>query len=455
MSGFGSPSAEDVRRFLRQLREGRERLRLLARDIPGESADEFADAIDQIAEQMLVADEELRVQSEQLEQSSRRLDLLVAVHEELFTAAPTPYLETDADGVIVRYNRAARRLLNLPPVSTRTLTLTGLVRNADRHAVRNLLSRLRSGEPVAPFTGRAELLEVTVVTGSGGPTPVVLSGRRSSDAGTGQPLLHWELQPAGLRAPSAALDPSAAPPADREAVRTLAAAATDLAEQQTPAATLEHVATQALRAVPGCEEVGVTVVRSHGRIDTPACTGELSAVCDQLQYELNEGPCLGAVGDSRPIRVTDMATETRWPQFAPRAAQLGVGSMLAVPLSTPRGVLGALNFYAKAPEAFDDDDVLVAQAYATHAGIALAHAELEANLRIGLRTREEIGRAVGILMERHRATATAAFDMLVVASQHSQRKLRDIAAWVNETGEDPAKYTPLAPRRDRRGSVAG
>ena len=65
------------------------------------------------------------------------------------------------------------------------------------------------------------------------------------------------------------------------------------------------------------------------------------------------------------------------------------------------------------------------------------YADLEANLRIGLETRELVGRAVGILMERHRVTAQLAFDMLVTASQESHRKLRDIAAQVTETGEDP------------------
>jgi GAF domain-containing protein len=144
-----------------------------------------------------------------------------------------------------------------------------------------------------------------------------------------------------------------------------------------------------------------------------------------------------------------MAREQRWPRFARRAAGLGVGSLLAVPLTTPRGTIGALNLYAARPGAFDDDDELTAVAYATHAAIALANAELESNLRTGLATREEIGRAVGILMERHRITASAAFDMLVVASQHSHRKLRDVAAWMNETGEDLAAL--IRAKRPRAG----
>jgi GAF domain-containing protein len=142
-----------------------------------------------------------------------------------------------------------------------------------------------------------------------------------------------------------------------------------------------------------------------------------------------------------------MDSESRWPQFAPRAAELGVGSMLVLPLNAPRGTLGSLNLYARATSAFDQDSALIADAFATHAGIALAHAQMESNLRTAMTSREEIGRAVGILMERHRVAATQAFDMLVFVSQRTHRKLRDIAAWVDATGEDPSVLLPVGHRR--------
>jgi GAF domain-containing protein len=231
-------------------------------------------------------------------------------------------------------------------------------------------------------------------------------------------------------------------------VQTLAVAAVDIASQSSPAQTIEHVVAQARAAVPDCEEAGVMLVRARGRIESAANTGELAAACDKLEEALGEGPCLGAIERSEPIMVKDVAHDARWPRFGRHAASLGVGSLLAVPLSTPRGVIGALNLYSSRVDAFDDGDELIAVAFATHAAIALANAELEANLRTGLATREEIGRAVGILMERHRITASAAFDMLVVASQHSHRKLRDVATWVNETGEDPAAL--IAAKRPRQ-----
>jgi GAF domain-containing protein len=85
------------------------------------------------------------------------------------------------------------------------------------------------------------------------------------------------------------------------------------------------------------------------------------------------------------VRVGSAPTDLRWPRFAEGVAELGVGSILAIPLS-PRSVNAALSLYASAEEAFDAEDEFIGRAFATHAGIALAHAELEANLRTALRS---------------------------------------------------------------------
>jgi transcriptional regulator with GAF, ATPase, and Fis domain len=218
----------------------------------------------------------------------------------------------------------------------------------------------------------------------------------------------------------------------------IADAAVELSALSSPADRFDVIAQQAQAAVIGCDSVSITLVRSYNHVQTPTATSDVAAQCDQMQYNEGEGPCLTAIEDNKIVRVDDMGTELRWPGYAPKAAALGVGSMLAVPLVTPRGLMGALNLYAMSANAFDTDAELVCVAYATHAAIAIAHAELESNLRLGLTTREEIGQAVGILMERHRVNATTAFDMLVYASQRTHRKLREIAAWVNETGQDPS-----------------
>ena len=104
------------------------------------------------------------------------------------------------------------------------------------------------------------------------------------------------------------------------AFQRLADAASDIAEQDSPAETLRHIANQA-RAALACDEVGVTLARHHGVVETPAATGELARECDRLQFELGEGPSFGALDEAAPISVPDMRTDSRWPRFAPRAAE--------------------------------------------------------------------------------------------------------------------------------------
>jgi PAS domain-containing protein len=436
------------------LQEHRDRMMSLARNGSPVALEELAQAVDDIGEHLLVADEELRVQHEHLLQSTNRLDLLVAAHEELFANAPVAYVQTDADGIIVRVNHAARRLLRLPPQPRRSHALVSMVENVYRPAVRTLINELRLEADLRETSRPPQPVEAHLVRSGGPSVPVLFTGRRSSDGGSGRPLLHWEIQERSLPAvsqPAAGATPrvgSTLRPGDVPAVRALADAAVDLAQQDSPSLALQHVVAHA-RSVPGCDEAGITLVRPRGHVDSPVTTGELAAACDQLQYDLGEGPCLQAVALQQTVRANQLASDPRWPNFGPKAAELGIGSMLAVPLAVFRGTTGALNLYASAEDAFDRDSELIAEAFASHAAIALAHAELEANLRVGLTTREEIGRAVGILMERHRVNATAAFDMLVYASQRAHRKLRDLAVWVNMTGEDPSLFIASDGRQAR------
>jgi AmiR/NasT family two-component response regulator len=59
------------------------------------------------------------------------------------------------------------------------------------------------------------------------------------------------------------------------------------------------------------------------------------------------------------------------------------------------------------------------------------------NLNAALGTRETIGEALGILMERERITPNQAFDVLRRASQHLNIKLREVAQNLVDTGESP------------------
>jgi GAF domain-containing protein len=218
----------------------------------------------------------------------------------------------------------------------------------------------------------------------------------------------------------------------------LSALARSLEMQADLQATLDTVVRAAVGTVPGAAEASISEVQHRRDVKTLAATGELSRAVDHAQYDFGEGPCLDSLYDHRTVRLSDLNTEQRWPQFVVRARELGVGSMLAVQLFVDGENLGALNLLSRHPHAFDDESEHVALLFASHAAVAMSGERARSHLRAAVSTREVIGQAQGILMERFKITGEMAFQILMLASQDSNRKLRDIADELVSTGELPA-----------------
>jgi ANTAR domain-containing protein len=170
-----------------------------------------------------------------------------------------------------------------------------------------------------------------------------------------------------------------------------------------------------------------------------------------LQYQFG-GPCVDATLETvDQVHADDLSTEARWPEFTAAAlAETPVRSMLSSRLYiSAEEPFGALNLYAHTPRAFDADAARTARVLVAHVAPALAlvrERDKTAHLQRALESSREIGVAIGVLMTRHNVTREQAFDMLRVASQHSQRKLFDIAAEVGDTGTLPK--TPRSRRHD-------
>ena len=223
-----------------------------------------------------------------------------------------------------------------------------------------------------------------------------------------------------------------------EAVRMAAELASDLADTPSLEDLLDRAVGLAVDIVPGCEQAGISLLQNRV-VDSPSSVGPLAARCDKLQERLGEGPCITALLEADVIRIDDITTDPRWPRFNEAAAVEGVRSMLACRLATQRDKLGALNMYSTETGAFSHESEAMAIGYAAHVSMALSALDREANLRRALQSREVIGQAMGILMERHRITASQAFDVMVHASQRSNVKLRVIADELVRTGTLPAK----------------
>ena len=200
------------------------------------------------------------------------------------------------------------------------------------------------------------------------------------------------------------------------------------------ASLLDAVTQAAVTTVPGAESGSISYVYERRRVESRAATGDLPRRLDEAQDRSREGPCLDAVWKHRFVLVEDMRHEPRWPRFAAEAIELGVSSSLSLQLVIDDDRLGALNLYARAPGAFGEESVDVGLAIATHAAIALTGAQTEQHLRTAIDSRDLIGQAKGILMERYRITAAQAFAVLVRASQESNRRLVDVALHLNDTG---------------------
>lgn len=221
----------------------------------------------------------------------------------------------------------------------------------------------------------------------------------------------------------------------------LAAQLGDLARylqaQDDAEATLQGIVETAVHTVPGAAYAGVAVVARRKLMHTPAASADLVRKVDRAQIELEQGPCLAALYDERTVALPDTSSEPRWPRFAARAAELGIGSMLSFRLYVTGDDLGALNLYSPDAQAFDADSQRVGLLFAAHAAVALASAQQVTQLKQAVDTRDLIGQAKGILMERHKLTADQAFVLLVRASQHTNTKLVDIAEYLSRSGELP------------------
>ncbi|MUL40288.1 GAF and ANTAR domain-containing protein [Streptomonospora sp. PA3] len=222
--------------------------------------------------------------------------------------------------------------------------------------------------------------------------------------------------------------------------RLFADMARELFSRDSTEEVLERIVEMAVEAVDGCEEAGILLIdRRNRRFETPAATSDLVRASDRAQLECDEGPCLDASRQEQSFRVDDLAEESRWPCYRPRALDLGIRSMLGFELYTHEDNLGALDLYSRSPNAFGEDARQIGWVFASHAAVAIAGAQREATLREGYATRQEIGEAVGIIMERKRITSDEAFGVLRTASMNSNTKLRDIARRTVETGEIPGE----------------
>ncbi|HEX8003035.1 MAG TPA: GAF and ANTAR domain-containing protein [Mycobacteriales bacterium] len=207
-----------------------------------------------------------------------------------------------------------------------------------------------------------------------------------------------------------------------------------LDEQESLEDALNRLVATCRDAIPACTDASVTMQRPQ-RPTTAAATSENALRIDRWEYDTGRGPCMDALRDGREHYVDSLADAGRYEGFAQVLEQSGVRSAYGVPLIVGEEIVGALNVYAAAEHAFDDD---TSRAVARH--VAAQAARTLHNLRVydasrtlarqleqALESRAIIEQAKGVLMAQRDCSTEEAFEMLKRASQRENVKLRDVA----------------------------
>lgn len=218
----------------------------------------------------------------------------------------------------------------------------------------------------------------------------------------------------------------------------MAEAARVLEDQHDPEATVKSAVELLVRNVENCDSASISLVYSKRRVETPAASDELAATGDRLQEELSEGPALDTLWEEHSVYVRDLADDPRWPSWGPRLVEAtGARSVLTYRLFTLSNVIGALSMYSTEADAFTAEDRAEGEALAAHIAIAVLAAQKVEQFETALDSRTTISQATGLLMERYRIDAAAAFAVLTRVSSTQNIKMRDVAAELISTRELP------------------
>jgi GAF domain-containing protein len=231
---------------------------------------------------------------------------------------------------------------------------------------------------------------------------------------------------------------------EHDSADVFAQLAVDLHDSGGVTETVDMVVQFALKAVD-CTHAGVVFSERKGRAEVAAVTDPALVDIYLGQVTAGEGPLVTAMTGLQTVLVADTGTDQRWPAWAERVRQLGVRSVLDVPMNVSKRTVGVLGLYSARIDAFDTDDEAISQILARHAAVALASARHEEALAKAVDARKLVGQAMGILMERYRIDGDQAFAVLRRYSQSTNTKLHLIAQQLIDNRTLPDEHHPTDP----------
>jgi len=207
--------------------------------------------------------------------------------------------------------------------------------------------------------------------------------------------------------------------------------------------TVEHalsvLSALAQESVRGSTGAGVSLLDDQRR-KSSGSTDDRVRRADDLQYEMDEGPCLAAAATRRLVRVDDLEADPRWPRWGSAAAALGLRAAMSAPLVVGDVSMGAIKVYADEAGTFDDHSEQLLTLFSAQAAMLVAHVEttertrrLSDGLRQAIHGRDVISMAKGVLMGRHGVDEDTAFGMLLARCEQDGAPVADAARAIVES----------------------
>ncbi|GAB2733333.1 ANTAR domain-containing protein [Streptomyces bullii] len=222
-------------------------------------------------------------------------------------------------------------------------------------------------------------------------------------------------------------------PGGFELAEALTVAARQLHETPTPHSTLRTAVRLAVHIMPGADHAGVSVIERSNQRRTVAWTDEVVRSAETRHSGREHQPYWERLWTHPVVRIGDSEADDGGQVLS----ALGLRSALSLRLRADRRRLTVLTAYARKPGAFDDNATRIGRLFTAHVSIALDSATEREQLTEAMHTRDLIGQATGILMERLDIDAAGAFESLVKASQRENVKLRDLARRIVDAHNTP------------------
>jgi hypothetical protein len=200
---------------------------------------------------------------------------------------------------------------------------------------------------------------------------------------------------------------------------------------------LNAICQTAVDVIPGADHACISTLVGDEQLRTQAANDDIARQMDRLESEAHEGPCVDSILEDSVQHDSDISNGTKWPKLAELTLErTPVRGMIGYQLVNGLGSRAAFNVFSDTAGALTRDSVDVGAVLAAFASVSLAAAERQTtaeNLRKGLESNREIGKAIGLLMAAHEVSDEEAFQILKSASSRTNTKLASLANQINES----------------------